>query len=186
MADKNLHFVAVIPPEPLQSEVYEFKKYISAKYTSTKSSLKSPAHITIIPPFSLKPGSTELVIKMLENCVIDVTPFTLQLQDFNFFYKQVVYIPVLENEVLNRLYNNIKGSFEYVFNKPKFHPQFTPHMTVANRDFIESEFAAAKAEFEPKKFAASFAVKSVHLLKFSIKEDKWVNACEIWFPNSTY
>jgi 2'-5' RNA ligase len=184
MADKNLHFVAVIPPEPLQSEVYEFKKYISAKYPSTKSSLKSPAHITIIPPFSVQPGSEELLIKLLEKTVVGTSPFQLQLHNFDFFNRQTIYVHVEENGDLQNLYNNLHPHFNQMFKGDKghiFNRPFKAHMTVVNRDFTESDFAAAKTEFEQKKFTAIFEVSSIYLLRFDVKANKWLYSAETKF-----
>lgn len=181
---KNLHFVAIIPPEPLQGEVYEFKKYISTKYPSTKSSLKSPAHITIIPPFSVQPGSEELLLKVLNSVISGTVPFQIQLHNFNFFNQQTIYVHVQENDALQSLYDKLYPHFSYMFEKDKahiFNRPFKAHMTVANRDFTESDFAAAKAEFEQKELTASFEVKSIYLLRFDVRDKKWENAAEIAF-----
>lgn len=182
--DRNLHFVAIIPPEPLQSEVYDIKEYISAKYPSTKSSLKSPAHITIIPPFSVQPGSEEVLVKLLENVIVGALPFQLRLQGFDFFNKQTIYVHVQESKDLQNLYDSLYPHFVHIFGKDKshiFNRPFKAHMTVANRDFTESDFAAAKAEFEQKEFAADFEVSAVILLRFDSKLNKWVLSNSINF-----
>ena len=50
MADKNLFFIALIPPEPIKSEVMAFKKEMEEKFDS-KAALRSPPHITLHMPF---------------------------------------------------------------------------------------------------------------------------------------
>lgn len=45
----SLYFLAVIPPEPVFSEVMAFKKEMSERFSSSRA-LKSPPHITLLPP----------------------------------------------------------------------------------------------------------------------------------------
>ena len=46
----SLYYIAIVVPEPLQSEITAFKTAIHQRF-GAKSALKSPAHITLFPPF---------------------------------------------------------------------------------------------------------------------------------------
>ena len=47
---KSLYFIAIVPEEPLLGRINTIKAEVAQKY-KTKASLKSPAHITLFPPF---------------------------------------------------------------------------------------------------------------------------------------
>ena len=46
----SLFFIAIMPNKELEEEVYAFKKYMASHF-GAQHALKSPAHITLIPPF---------------------------------------------------------------------------------------------------------------------------------------
>ena len=63
--DQKLYFIALVPPEPIFTEVEELRTYFSHHFESS-AALKSPPHITLHMPFWLKAGKESLLIEQLE------------------------------------------------------------------------------------------------------------------------
>ena len=63
--DQKLYFIALVPPEPIFTEVEELKNYFSQHFESS-AALKSPPHITLHMPFRLKDDKEILLVEHLE------------------------------------------------------------------------------------------------------------------------
>ena len=162
MPRNHSYFIAVTIPDPLNSEIESIKKNISEKY-GTKSVLKSPPHITIVPPFFW--GNEEGLIKS----VIEFTfpEFKIELNGYNSFPLGVVYIDVVENNSLQELNTQFSNYFaDTCFQLNKRHPfPFQPHITVGNRDWKKEQFNLCWNEMKDKKFLGSFSFTKLSLLK---------------------
>ena len=164
-SEKKKYFIALIPPDPIGSEIREIKNHFQENYGS-KGALRSPGHITLHMPFLWNEGKEEKLNNLLvhaskENC------FRLTLNGFGCFAPKTIYIKNdLSQELLSfqqRLVTYTKRSMN-LFNATH-NRGFHPHVTVAFRDLKKDQFELAWTEFENKVFKASFEVKSFWLLK---------------------
>lgn len=158
------YFIAVVPPEPLLSEIQKIKMDIFEKY-QTKGALRSPGHITLHMPFSFE--KEDKLINCLENFKFQ-EPFTISLNQFACFEPRVVYIHVDEqarlNDLQKRLVQHVKQNLQ-LFNQSDDKRGFHPHVTVAFRDLKKQNFYVVWEEYKNKRFKAEFLCNSFCLLK---------------------
>ena len=78
MQTKQLYFIELVCPEPLQGEITAIKNYFFEKY-NCKAALESPAHAILIPPLELKyiskddfaPKTTGFYISIKNNLTVN-------------------------------------------------------------------------------------------------------------------
>lgn len=168
---KAMYFIAVVLPEPLLSEIAAIKHELSKKY-KTYVSLKSPAHITLVPPFFYKEPDEYLLVKMLKTFQPGISSFPLQLDGFGCFAPRVIFVQPQASPLLERLYASIQQHVKSELSeRKKSSPPFHAHITVANRDWSEYDFHQAWDEIKDKPYTGSFVVESFSLLK--LEKEKW-------------
>lgn len=172
MQTKTKYLIAVIPPEPIYSDISEFKNTISNQYNS-KGSLNSPPHITLHMPFEFSDKKLDLLYYSLSEIANKSGRFEVVLNNFGFFEPRVVFVAIEKNEPLADLHFLIKEQVKlkhFIFNANyRDRIDFKPHITIAFRDLKKEQFFLAKTGFEKKEFKKSFTVNSFYLLE---KKDK--------------
>lgn len=182
MAARRLYFIAVMPPEKIRKEVTGLKMIFSEKYEA-KHALKSPPHLTLIPPFKWQEDREEELLNSLNVFTNDLHPFELELKDFSAFPPRVIYINIIENKKLNKIYRKIVDHVD-----PEIREQirnidrFNPHMTLATRDLTKENFRKAWANFKDEIFSSTFMVDRITLLKHNGKY--WDICSESFFGNN--
>jgi 2'-5' RNA ligase len=134
--------------------------------------LKSPAHITLIPPFWMEESVEVDLVNTISDFYPTINPISIQLNGFSHFGNRVLFIAVIANPDLDRLKNETQEFFNthFSFIKKDERP-FHPHITIANRDVKPSAFINAWEHFSKASFHESFDCTSISLLK--LKEGKW-------------
>ncbi len=168
------YFIAIIPPEPVFSEIEKVKLEISQKYNN-KSSLRSPAHITLHMPFEIKESKEQDLIQKISDFKFSDL-FSLELKNYSGFEPKVIFIDVVPNEILNSLQKelvfHVKSNLN-IFNQYEDKRAYHPHVTIAFRDLKKTDFYLANEEYRTKTFSAEFKVNSFFLLKHTGK---------VWLP----
>lgn len=162
MPQNHSYFIAITLPEPLHAEIETLKKHISVTY-HTRSVLKSPAHITIIPPFFW--GNETELFEFLQEFTFP--PFTIQLNNYQRFEQRVVFIDVVENKSLIEMYRELNDRFFQRFpglNKKRPY-MFHPHITIGNRDWKPEQFNKCWNDLRSENFNAEFECNQLSLLK---------------------
>ncbi len=160
------YFIAIVPPEPLLSEVKDIKQTIFETY-GTKGALRSPAHITLHMPFSWEEKKEEKLISELASFKFE-NPVSVQLKDYNRFEPRVVFIDVVKNETLHELQINLVKHAKQklqLFNQSDDMRGFHPHVTIAFRDLKKPVFYKLWDDYKHKEFSAEFICDSFCLLK---------------------
>ena len=166
----NLYFVAIVPEDPIFSEVLALKAEFRDRYSSS-AALRSPPHITLHMPFQWKEGKEDLLVNSLDDLAILHRPFKLSLNNFGAFIPRVIYIQVQESNLLNTFQNEVNRNASknwHIYPKSNSRP-FTPHMTIAFRDLKKPKFLEAWKEFEQREYNAQFTVRALCLLKHNGK-----------------
>lgn len=170
--EKNLYFIAIVPPEEIRSEIQQFKENIFSKYGS-KASLNSPPHITLHMPFDWKPQKEQMLLDKLQSFSSSIKPCPIKLRNFNCFEPRVIYVDVETNELLtesqNQLYKFCKRELN-LFNAQYKELPFHPHITIAFRDLKKPMFYKAWEEYKMKLYAKSFIFGGLTLLKHDGKQ----------------
>lgn len=164
---RSLYFIALLPNPVVQDEVTRFKETARDRFGSGHA-LKSPPHITLIPPF----GSNQTDFSALQTFAQAQEPFAVQLRHFNRFGSRVIFVDVLPEPPLlacqAQLATFCHGRFGI---KPDTRP-FHPHMTVAFRDLQRAVFPAAWAYFSTQSYERTFTAEGVTILRHT--GQRWV------------
>jgi len=165
------YFIAIIPPEPVFSQIENIKKEVSEKYNN-KSALRSPSHITLHMPFEWKTEKEEILLNTLSNFKTGIPAFEINLKNYNCFEPKVVFVDVIENENLNLLQKavvkQVKSNLN-IFNQADDMRKYHPHVTIAFRDLKKEFFYLMMEEYRNKSFEANFLCNSFFLLKHTGK-----------------
>lgn len=171
-ATNRMYYIAVVCPPQVNEKVLHYKIWMKEQFGCIVA-LKSPAHITIIPPFWLDEKREDELLLSLQSFSGKLPEVEIQLEGFDHFRNRVLFINVTENKILNDLKVEAENHFMESFagcikkdNRP-----FHPHITIANRDMKPSHFEKAWEYFSKKEFSETFLVKTLSLLKLST--GKW-------------
>ena len=160
------YFIAIVLPEPIQSEVEAFKASLFAQF-NLKGALRSPSHITLHRPFEWKEEKENVLIETLQKFSFHAG-FNIELKNFNCFDPRVIYVDVLKNEKLEELHTNLKYFAQNnlkLLNEVEDMRGFHPHVTIAFRDIRKNRFEEVWSQFKEKKYEAKFEFKGFSLLK---------------------
>ena len=166
------YFIAIVPPEPLLSEIKEIKRSIFENY-QTKGALMSPGHITLHLPFSFEETKEDKLIDCLQAFQF-YTSLTISLNNYGCFEPRVVFINVAEQEALfemqKQLVKHVKQNLQ-IFNQSDDMRGFHPHVTIAFRDLKKQNFYKVWEEYKSKLYTEVFPCNSFALLKHD--KDQW-------------
>ena len=168
--DKELYFIALVPDEPVYSEVWQLKEEIRDRFAS-KAALRSPPHITLHMPFKWRETKEDLLFSTLEAVVDKHQPFTIKLIDFGAFEPRVIYVNVEESKILEQLQKEVAKTAAadwHIYPLQGSRP-FKPHMTIAFRDLKKVKFYEAWTEFKSRQYESSMLVTELSLLKHNGK-----------------
>lgn len=162
----KFYYLAILAPESVNRTVLEWKRHLFDRYGS-KVAMKSPAHITLVPPFKMEGRLEETLQENLRYFCHAIPSFGISLENFGAFPPRVIYIRVLKNLVLE----SVKISLEDYLGRQNQFPvrpdtrPFKPHITLANRDLKQSDFTEAWEWFKAKSYRESFTAGSISMLK---------------------
>jgi 2'-5' RNA ligase len=166
----NMYFVALVCPPEIDQQVLQWKLWMRDRYNCVIA-LRSPAHITLVPPFWMKPELDSELQHALSHYSASKDRFTIQLKDFSNFKPRVIFVNVIPSQQLADLQQQL---FDYLLSSGQFplakedHP-FHPHVTIATRDLHKKSFQEAWAYFKEKKYEAVWMAEGITLLRHNKK-----------------
>ena len=168
----SMYYVAVVCPVEVDEKILQFKYWMKDQFGCIVA-LKSPAHITLIPPFWLEQTKEAELQQALQSLGINIAEAEINLQGFSHFNKRVLFVNVKENPVLGEIKQQTEKHFIQVFpdSIKTDDRSFHPHITIANRDLKPSDFLKAWEHFAKKDFKEIFRTGTISLLKLGT--DKW-------------
>ena len=166
----NLYLIAFIPPEPLRSQIEGLKEEMRDRFGASRA-LRSPAHITLQPPFKRPANIEQTLVSALQKLAAVQTPFEVVLDGFDSFPPRVIFVKVANHLPLRQLHEDLKILLkEYLgFTASQLRYNMHPHITIAYRDLTPLNFEEAWPEFSGRAFSSKFIVKSIFLLKHNGK-----------------
>lgn len=167
-----LHFIAILAPDDINRQVLEWKNYMLQQF-NCKVALKSPAHITLIPPFHLPDTDHDAMASVLNQLAPENTGFPVHLKNFAAFKPRVIYVHVQPNAPLQELKLKTEDALlqTHHFRIKKEERPFHPHITIANRDLKKEDFNDAWQYFDQLTYEASFTASAISLLRHN--GSKW-------------
>lgn len=164
------YFLAIIPPEPLATEINAIKEEFVERFNS-KAAFRSPPHITLHMPFQWKEAKEERLFQVLAQTT-KFKSFQVELNGFGAFAPRTIFIQPEASEELEQMNQELLLATKRQLNL--FHAihqnGYNPHITVAFRDLRKPLFYEAWLEFEHRPFQGSFEVNSFWLLKHNGKQ----------------
>ena len=166
----NMYFIALVAPPDINEDILKWKNFFKEKYQCLVA-LKSPAHITLIPPFWMKEELEADLVKSIGEFSLAIKPFQVNLKNFAAFKPRVIYVEVVKNETLNDLQTALT---DFVLSQDKYPVKkedrpFHPHVTLAARDLYKKAFYDAWETFSVKKYEAAWVVNGISLLRHNKK-----------------
>ena len=166
MSNAKMYFLAIVAPEAINEQVLEWKHYMRDHYSCTVA-LRSPAHITLIPPFWMDASLEDELQHDAAAFSQQHHPFNITLNGFDAFNPKVIFVKVDENEALHQLKSSLEDFLlekrRYPFKKET--RPYHPHVTIANRDLRKKDFAPAFAHFRALPYIITFEAHELALLK---------------------
>lgn len=171
-AIRHLYFAGIIPPDDIFAEIHAFRERMAEKYNS-RAAMRSPVHITLVPPLELPEDVEDRYIALLGDIASRHHPFEVRLNGFGAFPPRVIYVKPEKQLRLNTLAREIVDTFmRHIASAMELQGfRFNAHMTIAFRDLTADMFPAAWSEFKNKSYTRSFEATEVSLLKHDGK--KW-------------
>jgi len=165
-----MYFIALVAPEEINQKVLKWKHWMKEKY-NCEAALRSPAHITLIPPFWMKPELQDELHASISACAATRDPFTVQLKGFSNFKPKVIFIDVILSAGLVKTKTDL---VDYLLTEKKYPVEtddrpFHPHVTIATRDLHKKSFYEAWDHFKEKKYEAEWIAEGISLLRHNKK-----------------
>lgn len=160
-----MYFIAIVLPEELDKKVQKWKELMHEKYGCTVG-LKSPAHITLIPPFWMDEEKEQQLIQDIDSISSAVSPFTISINNFSAFKPRTIFADVAVDEELRSLKTAVDTFFSQADHKVSIDTRpFHPHITIATRDLHKKDFQEAWPMFETKRFRADWEANGLSVLR---------------------
>lgn len=160
-----MYFIAIVLPDELDKKVQKWKELMHEKYGCSVG-LRSPAHITFIPPFWMDEEKEQQLISDVDTVSTPVHPFIISLNNFSAFKPRTIFVDVVVNEELRSLKSAVDTFFSKTGYKIKIDNRpFHPHITIATRDLHKKDFQEAWPLFETKKFKAEWKANGLSVLR---------------------
>jgi 2'-5' RNA ligase len=166
----RLYFIALVLPDELNEEILVFKNLMAEKWGS-KVALKSPAHITLVPPFRMEPGLEENLLRDLDELGKTIAPFSVTTHNFSAFKPRTIFIQPVIHEPLKTLKRKLDTFCKtHAFYGARADTRlFHPHITIATRDLEKQAFAEAWPHFEKQSYNITFGVAGISTLRHNSK-----------------
>ncbi len=162
----NMYYVAIVCPIDINKKVQQFKQWMKDNFGCVVA-MKSPAHITLIPPFWFASDREIELMNALQFFNSNPIVQKIELDGFSHFRKKVLYIQVKENDLLNEFKSLAEKYFMEKIGDviKKDDRPFHPHITIANRDMKPAHFEKAWDHFNNGEYKVSFDASALSLLR---------------------
>jgi 2'-5' RNA ligase len=166
----QMYFIAIVLPPSLNEKVLEYKNLMLEKY-NCRVGLKSPAHITVVPPFWMEESKEQQLVNDIDLISKPFHPFAISTNNFSAFKPKTIFIATRPNEHLDELKKNADNFFkDNLLYKIKMDTRpFHPHITIATRDLFKKSFHEIWPWFEEKNFLEEWTVEGISILRHNKK-----------------
>ncbi len=166
----SMYFIAIVLPAEVNKLVLSYKHMMQEKYGCVVG-LKSPAHITLIPPFWMNEDLEVKLMNEISHISMELASINLRTHNYSAFKPRTIFIAIEKSGRLDEIKKKVDDYFSYkneygltIDTRP-----FHPHITIATRDLHKKSFHEAWEFFEGKKFIESFCIGGISLLKHNKK-----------------
>jgi 2'-5' RNA ligase len=167
-----MYFMAIVAPQEVNATVLKWKQLMNDRFGCVVA-LRSPAHITLIPPFWLDEKEEHQLKNAIGEFSQSCVGFEIYLKNFSAFKPRVIYVGVEPNPELQSLHGRLE---EFLVAKKQFpiskeERPLHPHVSIATRDLHKKTFREAWEIFREKKYESSWMASGISILRHDQK--KW-------------
>ncbi|MCX8514628.1 MAG: 2'-5' RNA ligase family protein [Burkholderiales bacterium] len=169
VVDDGLYHIALIPPSTIRDEVVNFQILAEKKFGG-KLTARSPAHITIIPPFRANSDALNSITRKLGNALKkNHQPIDTMITGFYHLNNRTIIMEINKSRHLEILFTDIKQiTHNITFSSNN---NFVPHITIAKRDLGPEVFTKAYDYFGHIPFSRNFIANEIGI--FSYESGQW-------------
>ncbi|MDF7810954.1 2'-5' RNA ligase family protein [Hymenobacter sp. YC55] len=179
----TLYLVAVLPPEPVFSQVWAMKQEVH-HLTGSRNAVRLPPHITLIPPIRQPDEFEAKCAATLIDFAATQTAFTVGLHDFAWFGNRTLFVHVSEAGPIKAFHVALTDwCATHLPDVPREKRPFTPHMTLATRDLPAAQVPELRQLFSARPYAATFPVQTLTLFRHDGQQ--WQPRATIALPNQS-
>ncbi|WP_375437243.1 2'-5' RNA ligase family protein [uncultured Hymenobacter sp.] len=172
----TLYLVAVLPPEPVFSQIWALKQEVH-HLTGSRNAVRLPPHITLIPPIRQPDEFEAKCAAVLTDFAATQAAFTVGLQDFAWFGSRTLFVHVSEAAALKAFHAALTDwCAAHLPEVPREKRPFTPHLTLATRDLPAAQVPELRQLFSARSYAATFPVQTLTLFRHDGRQ---------WQPRAT-
>ena len=164
MHSAKMYFLAIVAPAQINEQVLKWKHYMREHYGCTVA-LKSPAHITLVPPFWMDISLEKNLMNDVDAFAAQQHKFEISLKNFDAFKPRVIFVGIEDNDELRELKLALENYLHLTYPIKKETRPFHPHLTIANRDLRKKDFAPAFEHFNRIEYEVSFPAAGISLLR---------------------
>ena len=165
----DLYFLALVPPQPQLEQLQVVKERFAEQY-ECRVALRSPPHITLIPPFRSHVEEIAELKRELDQWSKGLPGFDLQLTGYGCFSPRVIFLNVIASTHLLNFQIELHQQLKQLFTlSNKGSRPFRPHLTLGTRDLKKSEFHRAWADLQNQEIEVGWGVDRITLLKHNGK-----------------
>jgi 2'-5' RNA ligase len=178
----NMYFIALVLPAGVNDEILRWKHFMKERFHCLVA-LRSPAHLTLVPPFWMKGDLEDELQDVIDRFSKHQVSFEINLKNFAAFKPRVIYVDVLPSSHLQTLHDQLEDYLiaRGLFPIKKDERPFYPHVTIATRDLHKKTFYEAWDIFKKELYKASCNINGISLLKHNQKN--WDVIFTSQFPN---
>jgi 2'-5' RNA ligase len=160
-----MYLVALLPPEPVFSEVWAIKQEVH-QLTGSRNAVRLPPHITLIPPLRQPDDFAAALGSALAAFARTQTSFAVGLKNFRWFGNRTLFVHVSQPEPVQAFHAALTAwCAEHLPQVPRESRPFTPHMTLATRDLPTAAVPELRQHFGARSYQAAFEVNSFVLFR---------------------
>lgn len=162
----KMYFIAIVLPNNLNAPILKLKQWMHEDW-GCKVGLKSPAHLTLVPPFWMDETLEQSLLQDLDGLGAQLSSFEVATNNFSAFKPRTIFIATAPNEALAKAK---KVTDQFIKERPQYGAKvdnrpFHPHITIATRDLRKSAFSEAWPRFESDIFQETFLADGISLLR---------------------
>lgn len=177
-----MYFIALVLPAEINDEILKWKLFMKDHFKCLVA-LRSPAHITLVPPFWMNDNLENKLEDAISQFLQHQVPFEINLKNFAAFKPRVIYADVISTPRLQTLHDQLHDYLitADLFPIKKEDRSFHAHVTIATRDLHKKTFYEAWEIFKRKNYEVSCEIKEISLLRHNQKN--WDVVFTSQFPN---
>ena len=178
----HMYYLALVCPPEVDARVLAYKRWMQERF-GCRNALRSPAHITLVPPFWWSNDRAAELQAAVGSFFSNTPPLEIILNGFSHFKKRVLFIDVEPQPQLGMLRKHLEDHLLQVLpgsiradDRP-----FHPHVTIATRDLNPEAFEQAWKRFANETFSAEFSIDCITLLRLG--PERWeTDTLHCWQP----